>query len=115
MARRRDVGVHEGRQAAARQRLDAHRSAPGEEVEDRRLLHHAEAAEGVEGGLPDPIGRGPGGGARRSHELAAPPPTRRSHASAARYPDLYGPHMTTPGPPDGVVVVRIDQGTSATP
>ena len=45
---------------------------PGEQVEHRRLLHHAEAAEGVEGGLPHPIGRGSGGRALRGHELAAP-------------------------------------------
>ena len=117
MAGARDVVVHEGRPGRpARQRLDAHRSAPGEEVEDRRLLHHAEAAEGVEGGLPGPDRRWAGwrspSGATSLRPRADPEITRIGGKVS---PIGTVPLMTTSGPPDGVVVVRIDQGTCATP
>ncbi len=91
---------------AARQRFDAEGTAAGEKVEHGRADDRAQAPERVERGLPHSLGCGAG---RRPPRGDQPSSSGRAgdHAHGRR---RYRPGMTEPAPPDGVVVIRIDQG-----
>ena len=116
--RRRSESTKVARAAPARQRLDPHGAAAREEVEHGRLVDRAEAAEGVEGGLPHAVGGGSGAGALGRAPAAGPGPIQRSRARAATVPPGagYGPaHERTASCPTASSSSASTRATSATP